>query len=295
MKQVFLIISLGVFTSLSTFAAQSGCDYWVRTNGHWGQSQTSWGKKCEDLSWDYPDGTSIPESDIICCDFDENGNYLGTGINCSAEFPAGSPRVATGSELPNSSGLRIAKERNAIYGTLHGNWYFAPYLKIAIDGTGDVSIFHHKLKEKLPLLNIEKKYSNKPVNVTYNTINKKQIQLVITPLDGKKTKTDTTGSEYFIFDIDQLKKDFYNKTKDEILTISPNPIKNGNNINIISKIPGNELTVYIYTNNGKLASTKKITGVTANELKCSELNKGLYHIIVEIDNTTINGGLLEIE
>lgn len=127
MKNLFLLLISNTLLILNCFAAQLGCYYWVRTNGHWGQSQTAWGQTCSERTWEYPDGTPIPKADIICCDFDKDGNYLGTGINCDKSiFQVGSRRIETGSEPPNGGGQKVVKERNELYGTLHGNWYFAP-------------------------------------------------------------------------------------------------------------------------------------------------------------------------
>ena len=74
---IFLVIFL-----LTETSATKGCDWQVRTNGSWGTPQVSWNQTCAQRSWYYPNGVEIPQSDIVCCDFDENGVYTGKGINC---------------------------------------------------------------------------------------------------------------------------------------------------------------------------------------------------------------------
>lgn len=275
------------------FAAQPGCDYWIKANGQWGQSQTQLNKKCEDLEFTYPDGTPIPEQNIMCCDFDSEGNYTGTGINCDG-IPAGSPKLPEGSPYPNDPVI-LGKRANVhgVFGRLHGNWSFDSHLKIATDKTGDLAVFHTYINKKLALLNIEQQFGNKPINIAVNQTTKEFIEMRITPLEGKTSKLDTTGSTYLRYSIQKLKEDYFSAALDDIVLAAPNPVKQGSDLKVELKQSSLKAEISVYANDGSLVAQQPLNN-KQNDVNMQGAKKGLYHVVYLIEGVKVKGGLIEV-
>jgi hypothetical protein len=245
------------------------------------------------MEFTYPDGTPIPEQNIMCCDFDSEGNYTGTGINCDG-IPAGTPKLPEGSPYPNDPVI-LGKRANVhpVYGRLHGNWSFASHLKIATDKTGDLAVFHTYINKKITLLNVEQQYGNKPINIAVNQTTKDFIELRITPLEGKTNKLDTAGSTYMRYPIQKLKEEYFTAALDEIVVTAPNPIKQGSDLKVEVKQSSLTAEISVYANDGSLVAKQQLKN-KQNEINLQGAKKGLYHVVYEIEGVKVKGGLVEV-
>jgi hypothetical protein len=292
MKKLLLIVAIALCTC-ELYAGRPGCDWWVRTNGVWGLSHTNWYTKCDQMSWFDPSGNPISILDVQCCDFDAKGNYTGTGINCG--FRRGDPSVGEGVPVLGGGNEELAGRRMRPTNTsLHGNWAIDGYTKIAINADGDV-IVHHSLLSKFPILfNLDIKYANKPITVSAEKINEDEIQVMVTPLEGKTNKLDTTGSEYIVYNMNQLKKQLYEMNATELVNVFPNPVKIGSPTNLSTKLTNQKVEVYIYAKTGMFISSYLITDQTI-VIDPKIFRKDTYFYTIIIDGIRIKGGQLAIE
>lgn len=290
MKKIILITLL-LAVGLAAIAAEPGCDWWVRTNGHWNQSQTSWGKRCSDIEWVYPDGSPIPEADIVCCNFDEHGNYDGTGINCGAG--AGMVRLPEGSTIPDewsggSPDFMLPKRTG-----LHGNWMIDKDFKVAIDKMGNVGVYRLGLKESALLFNISERYEKKPINLSV-IATPETVKIVVTPLENKVSKLDTSGSEYITYQTSELKKEVYEKNVSGIIQLYPNPVVQGTNIKVTALNAGVKTSISVYTQSGKLVQQSNV-GTEGFSIDTQKWDKGMYYYSLIVDGVKIKGGMIAVE
>lgn len=287
-----MVLNVFLFVGLFVFAAEEGCDWWIRTKGHWNPSQTSWGKRCEDLNWLTPEGKEIPASDVVCCNFDANGNYDGTGINCSRG--TGLKRVPEGSELPKELNGEYPNPMLTKRTQLHGNWAIENNLKIAMNKDGDVGVYHLALKENVSLFNLSEKYHHKPVNITALPTDKGVVTLVVAQLENKTNKMDTSGSEYITYQTSELKKLVYEKNMANIVSLYPNPVVQGNTLKVTALNNGIPITFCTYNQSGKLMQQVNPDKNGLN-VETKTWEKGIYFYYVIIDGVKIKGGLISVE
>lgn len=290
-RSILLMLCSGAY-----FFAQAipwGCDWWVRANRAWGTSHTSWNEKCNERSWFYPNGTPVPQADIQCCDFDDSGNYLGTGINCG--FAPFTPKVPEGSEAPwdpPSAGGGMPPRPVKGEKRLHGNWQLDSYFTVGINSTGDVLIKHNNLSKNHVLFNLTERYGDKPVNVT-TMVNKDMIQVIVTPIDGRKSRLDLTGSDYYTYNISEIKSEVYKQNTGEIVTLYPNPAKVNEPIKMTSTLNAQCVEIFIYSQAGVCVYSSQMKKEDVINLK--ESGKELYYYVLIIDGIKVNGGLIAVE
>lgn len=289
MKRLLLALLL-LTTCYFAQAIQTGCDWWVRTNGAWGGSHTSMNTSCADMIFLYMDGTPVPKENVQCCDW-SGDFYTGTGINCAPLM--GQPRLPEGSPLPSGPPVIDGAPKQNNDGT-HGNWVIDAKIRIGIDRAANVSLYHQGFSKTPVLFNLEQKYGNKPIDITTERINTEEIRIVINPLEGKKNKLDTKGAEYITYKVSDLKQQVYQANIGEIFTLFPNPVKQGKAVQLSSKFTDEKVEVAIYNKTGACVFNSPLTKQTL-DIESTKLKKEVYFYTFIVNGIQIKGGSLVIE
>lgn len=287
MKRILLALILATTCYLAQ--AAKGCDWWVKANGVWGTSHTSMNTKCADMIFLYMDGTRVPNENIQCCDWDGDF-YTGSGINCIKL--AGQPNVPEGTPVPSGPPVIDGAPSQGNDRT-HGNWAVDGKMKIAIDEAANVSIYYTGFSKSPVLFNIEKKYGNKPIDITTERIGD-EIRIIINPLEGKTNKLDTKGAEIITYKVSDLKQKAYQSNIGDLITIFPNPVKEGKSVQLSSKFIDEKVEVSIYNKAGVCVFNSQLKKETFN-IDSAKLKKDIYFYNFIIDGVQVKGGSLVIE
>lgn len=244
-----------------------GCDYELGGKS----SGTLLNKNCKDVIWMYPDGTLVPTSEIICCNW-AGDSYTGIGgVNC----PFGRP-----------------KNPKDITGTNYfGNYYINSEIKVAIDGNnGNVVLVDYTTSLKLNLLTPSQMLGDDvPINIQFSLENNKLI--VNYKLVEDTTIVDsnglTIGSIKIEFDLHDVIAQLYQVNISNIISITPNPVTINTNYTIYNKLAqfGKVLELRIYDLNGLSYGTYTLIE-SQNQLPGLP-NVGYYRFII-FDQTNGN-------
>ncbi|MBU3663930.1 MAG: hypothetical protein FGM41_12150 [Bacteroidetes bacterium] len=140
----------------------------------------------------------------------------------------------------------------------------------------------------------DKMFPNQPVTVSAK-LDGDNVIIYVNPNEGKMNKLDINGRTETSFNLLEIKRNLYQTNIEKLITTSPNPVSE--NENIAFNIKENVIVYgyYIYDLNGTLLESKQNLEEWSKMPNIKVAQKGTYYLLVNINGSIVKGGILLVK